>query len=115
MRRSFLSCFFSTDQAAIAPLYALALFALVGMAGIGFDYARLVSLDSELQNAADQAALAAATQLDKEPTAIARAIGAAQGGLVSNETLLANDGGARAIAVPTCNFLHHPRRRRGSM
>lgn len=104
MRRSFLSCFFRTDQAAIAPLYAFALFALVGMAGIGFDYARLVSLDSELQNAADQAALAAATQLDKEPTAIARAIGAAQGGLVANETLLANDGGARAVAVPTVTF-----------
>ena len=66
MRRSFLSYFFRTDQAAIAPLYALALFALVGMAGIGFDYARLVSMDTELQNAADQAALAAATQLDRQ-------------------------------------------------
>jgi Flp pilus assembly protein TadG len=104
MRKLSLSSFFSTDEGAIAPLYALALFALVGMAGIGFDYARLVSLDSELQNAADQAALAAATQLDKEPGAISRAIDAAQGGLVANETLLANDGGARAIGVPTVTF-----------
>ena len=79
MRSSFLSCFFRTDQAAIAPLYALALFALVGAAGIGFDYARLVSMDSELQNAADQAALAAATQLDREPGAATRAISAATG------------------------------------
>ena len=104
MRKLSLSRFFSTDEGAIAPLYALAMFALVGAAGIGFDYARLVSLDSELQNAADQAALAAATQLDREPGAASRADSAATGGLVSNDTLLANDGGARAVAVPSVRF-----------
>ena len=43
----------------------LSLFALIGAGGIAFDYARLAALDTELQKAADQAALAAATQLDR--------------------------------------------------
>lgn len=52
------------EEGAIAPIYALALFGLIGIAGVGFDYARIMALDTELQNAADHAALAAATQLD---------------------------------------------------
>ena len=52
------------ESAAIAPLYAVGLFTLIGMAGVAFDYTRMMALDSELQNAADQAALAGATQLD---------------------------------------------------
>ena len=51
----------SDNSAAVAPTVALSLFALIGAGGIAFDYARLASLDTELQNAADQAALAAAT------------------------------------------------------
>lgn len=94
----------ANDSGAIAPLYALALFALVGAAGLGFDYARLASLDTELQNAADQAALAGVTQLDGSAGATGRATSAAQGGLVQNSTLLANDGGLRSIAVPTVLF-----------
>lgn len=85
-------------SAAVAPTVALSLFALIGAAGIAFDYARLASLDTELQNAADQAALAAATQLDAEPGACARAAAAAAG-LLSNETVFANEASARAITV----------------
>ena len=40
--------------------------------GLAFDYARMASLDTELQDAADQAALAAASQLDRRPDAAAR-------------------------------------------
>lgn len=70
---------FSTDEGgAIAPLYALALFGIVGMAGVGFDYARVMALDTELQNAADQSALAAASQLDGGATAMDRAENAAR-------------------------------------
>jgi hypothetical protein len=76
----------------------LSLFALIGAAGIAFDYARLASLDTELQNAADQAALAAATQLDGQTGACARAAAAAAG-LLSNETVFANETAARAITV----------------
>ena len=65
--------FWRNESGATAALYALALPALVAVAGVGFDYARLAGLDSELQNAADQAALAAVTQLDGQTGACARA------------------------------------------
>jgi hypothetical protein len=70
---------------------ALSLFALIGAGGLAFDYARLAGMHTELQQAADQAALAAATQLDGEAGATARAIAAAQG-LLKNQARFANDG-----------------------
>ena len=88
---------------AVAPTIAISLFALVAMGGVAFDYARLASMDSELQNAADQAALAAASQLDQESGAVLRAIAAAQG-LISNQTIMANDGSANAIGIPVVMF-----------
>lgn len=90
-------------SAAVAPTVALSLFALIGAGGIAFDYSRMASLDTELQNAADQAALAGATQLDEEAGAIARATAAAQG-LLTNETLIANDGVGKGIAIPEVYF-----------
>ena len=41
----------------VAPTVALSIVALIAAGGIAFDYARLASMDPELQNAADQAAL----------------------------------------------------------
>lgn len=83
--------FWRNDSGATAALYALALPALVAVGGVGFDYARLAGMDSELQNAADQAALAGATQLDGQSGSRTRATSAACT-LVINQTLLANDG-----------------------
>jgi Flp pilus assembly pilin Flp len=83
--------FWRNENGATAALYALALPALVAVGGVGFDYARLAGMDSELQNAADQAALAGATQLDGKGGARTRAATAACT-LVTNQTLLANDG-----------------------
>jgi len=80
-----------SEEGSVAPLVAISLFALIGAAGIGFDYARLAGLDTELQSAADHAALAAATQLDGKTGAQTRARTAAQG-LVSNLALFANSG-----------------------
>jgi len=85
-------------RGAVAPTVALSLFALIAVGGIAFDYARIASLDTELQNAADQAALAAATQLDQQTGAVARATAAAQG-LLANQTLQANDGNVDGMAV----------------
>ena len=82
--------FWRDDSAAIAPTLAIILFVLVAAGGIAFDYSRLATLDSELQNAADQAALAAAGQLDQTLGARGRATSAAQN-LVSNLTYFAND------------------------
>ena len=93
------------NSGAVAATVGLSLFALVAAGGIAFDYARLATLDTEMQNAADQAALAAATQLDKEPGAVARATAAAQA-LIANQTLLANDGDSdgMTIKIPTVVF-----------
>jgi Flp pilus assembly protein TadG len=85
----------------VAPTVALALIGLIAVGGVAFDYSRLASMDTELQQAADQAALAAATQLDGQPNAIARATAAAQN-LVTNRTAFASGGGA--VTIPTLTF-----------
>ena len=90
-------------RAAVAPTVALSLFALIGMGGIAFDYAHLAALDTELQQAADHAALAAATQLDRSDGAQARAAGAVQNPgldrLAANFTRFANDDSDSGTAV----------------
>lgn len=90
--------FWRDEKGAVAATYALSLIGILAIAGVGFDYARLAGLDSEMQNAADQAALAGATQLDRDPGACARASAAASN-LVANRSLLAS-GGNRAITLP---------------
>lgn len=96
----FLRRLWRNDGAAVAPTVALSIVGLVAAGGIAFDYARLVSLDTELQNAADQAALAAAGQLDGRDGACARAAAAASS-LLTNKTLISNDGEGSAVEVPT--------------
>lgn len=102
--------FWHDERAAISSLYAVGILALVGIAGVGFDYGRLMALDSELQNAADQAALAAATQLDGRDGAMQRARDAATNALATatssyvNETRFANDGSGRPITSLTFRF-----------
>lgn len=96
--------------AAVGPMFALALPALVVVAGVGFDYGRLVTVQSELQNAADQAALAAATQLDGQADAMTRAEAAARNAFAAaaspwvNETRVADDGLGRPITTLTFAF-----------
>lgn len=88
-----------SDSGAVAPTVALSLIGLIAAGGIAFDYARLASMDTELQSAADQAALAAASQLDGQAGACARAAAAASA-LLSNQTLFANESGSvRAVTV----------------
>ena len=93
------------DQSgAVAATYALALIPLIAIAGLAFDYTRLVGMDSELQNAADQAALAGASQLTRRPGSMEAAIAAIQGGLVSNSTRFSNDGTGSTIDVNTADI-----------
>ncbi|WP_340317130.1 pilus assembly protein TadG-related protein [Rhizorhabdus argentea] len=90
---------------AVAPTIALSMTALIAVGGLAFDYARLATMDSELQSAADQAALAAVTQLDGTPGQCARASAAAVS-FVTNNTLFANDGKGAAVTVtpePACD------------
>ena len=56
-----------------------------GAGGIAFDYARMAALDTELQSAADQAALAGASQLDGEDQTCERAVAAARN-LLANKS-----------------------------
>jgi Flp pilus assembly protein TadG len=99
-----MSKFWGNCDGAVAPTVALSLIGLIAVGGVAFDYAHLASLDTELQQAADQAALAAATQLDGQTGAIARATAAAQS-LITNKSLLAGNGqGGSAVNVPTITF-----------
>lgn len=91
--------FWKNQDGAVAATYALALIPIIALAGLAFDYTRLAGMDTELQNAADQAALAGATQLDRQPGAMTRAINAIQGGLVENSTLFANDSADQTVDI----------------
>lgn len=108
--RVLLNDFAKDRSAAIAPLYAIALFGLIMIAGVGWDYSRMATMDSELQNAADQAALAAATQLTGTAGARQRAQEAATtylataGSEWANETKLANDGEGRTVGGLSFEF-----------
>jgi len=97
MRRSVARILRNTSGA-VAPTVALSLFGLIAAGGIAFDYAHMASMNTELQSAADHAALAAATQLDGRTGACDRARAAAVG-MVSNQTLMANDGNGLAVTV----------------
>ncbi len=88
-----LSAFLPDDRGAVGATYAIAITGLIIVAGAAFDYNRLMALDSELQTAADHAALGAVTQLDEKDGACARA-GNAAVELLRNITLLSNDGSA---------------------
>lgn len=95
------------ESGATAATFGLALFGLVAIGGLGFDYSRLAGMDSELQNAADQSALAGASQLDGRNGACLRASAAATT-MVSNLTVLANDGAGSSVAItaePGCDAL----------
>lgn len=88
---------------AVAATVALSLTALVLIAGVGFDYGRLAAMDSELQNGADQAALAGATQLNGATDACLRASDAARS-LVTNTTVVANSANTVVIqSEPACD------------
>ena len=95
------------SSGAVAATVGLSLFALVAAGGIAFDYARLASMDTELQNAADQAALAAASQLTGDPGACSRAAAAAAN-MLSNLTVMANDTGTQQVTIanePACDAI----------
>lgn len=100
MKAGAINALMRDEGAAVAPTLALSLFALVGIGGLAFDYARMATMDTELQNAADQAALAAASQLDGAAGTCSRA-GQAARQFVSNQTRFSNDGGGLAITVAT--------------
>ena len=110
MKRS-LRSLWRKDDGAVAPTVALSLFALIASGGIAFDYARLAAMDTELQQAADMAALAAATQLDRTDGSRDRATDSITDTSSSGANLLAanitrfeNDADAPAVEIETITF-----------
>jgi hypothetical protein len=102
---SLLAC----ERAVVAPIVALSLVGLIAAGGIAFDYARLASMDTELQQAADQAAVAAVTQLDRSDDSITHATSAIQDGtaanrLAANLTKFANDSDGAAVELDAIIF-----------
>lgn len=115
MVRRRIRSFRQDERGAIAATYALALFGLMAIAVVGFDYGRLMAMDTELQSAADQAALAAATQLNGQTDAMNLAQQAATTAFATaasayvNETRFSNrdddgDGDPRPITQLTFAF-----------
>lgn len=97
------------ERGAVAPIVALSMFGLIAAGGIAFDYARLAAMDTELQQAADQAALAAAGQLDRLDTAQARATAAISDAsntkrLAANFTRFANDTQGATVDIANITF-----------
>jgi Flp pilus assembly protein TadG len=101
--RRILQKLWTRTDGAVAPTVALSLVGLIAAGGIAFDYAHMAAMETELHNAADQAALAAATQLDGQTGAITRAEAAAQN-LISNKTLFANDNGGTNVGNLSFTF-----------
>jgi Flp pilus assembly protein TadG len=106
--RSFRQLWKRTDGA-VAPTVALSLVGLIAAGGLAFDYARLAAMDTELQQAADQAALAAATQLDRTEGSQDRAEAAIQDGtaanrLAANLTRFSNDEAGAGVEIVGISF-----------
>lgn len=74
---SFLRPFWSDRRGAVAMYFGLGMPLLLGITALAFDVGRVMSLQSELQAAADAAALAGAAELDGQKNAISRAQAAA--------------------------------------
>ena len=105
----FLRRFIRDDRGAVAPTIALSLIGLISAGGLAFDYAHLVAMDTELQQAADQAALAAATQLDRSDGSRDRATRTIQDAtnshrLAVNFTRFANDGDSPVVSIASITF-----------
>jgi hypothetical protein len=106
----FFAALAGAERGVIAVALAIMLAAIIGMMALAVDLGRAWNLQTELQNAADAAALAGATQLDTKAGAIARARLAAQtsvSALSENDQRFATDsaGGTIVITAPDIRFL----------
>lgn len=90
------------ESGVVAVILALMLAAIFGMMALAVDLGRAWNLQTELQNAADAASLAGATQLDNKPGAIARARLAAEtsvNALAENGQRFATDRSSRTVVI----------------
>ena len=104
-------------RGAVAIYIAFVAPVLLGVGALTLDLGRLITLNTELQSAADAAALAGARELNRFPGAIDRASAAAAGATTNIQTY-ATDGGGKQVVVdpkpcadppvaPCIRFLRH--------
>jgi Flp pilus assembly protein TadG len=89
--------FLQDCDGAILPYVAIMLIAIIGLAALAIDGSRLMSVQTQLQNAADALALAGAAELDRRPDSIVRAE-AAVNGLIANPVTGAGIGQVAQVA-----------------
>ena len=94
--------FCNDTTGAILPYVTVMLVVIVGLSVLALDGARLMSLQTQLQNGVDALALAGAAELDRLPDADIRARTAIQH-LLSNSTLFGSDKN-RNVAVSDIKF-----------
>jgi hypothetical protein len=98
----------SNERGAVGVYYGILMAILLGAMALAFDLGRLFTLNTELQNHADAAALAGAAELDGSLGARARATLAAQTGLqntLENEQRFATDGDGMDVDVAAGGIL----------
>src|SRR5262245_39146439 len=98
-----IKAFWGDTDGVILPYVTVMLVVIVGVSVLALDGSRYMSLQTQLQNGADALALAGAAELDRTPTAIARAIHAINR-LIANSSLLGS-GSDRNVRVARINFL----------
>ena len=94
-------------RGAVAVYIAIITPVMIGIGALTLDLGRVITLHSELQYAADSAALAGARELDRFTGAIARARAAAAGGVVNIQTF-ATDGGTKQVTIDVTDCAFPP-------
>src|SRR5262245_59753713 len=98
----FARAFWNDTSGVILPYVTVMLVVIVGLSVLALDGARLMSLQTQLQNGADALALAGAAELDRLPDAETRTRTAIER-LLTNSTLFGS-GARRTIAVSNIKF-----------
>ena len=97
--------FWSDTSGVILPYVTIMLVVIVGTSVLALDGSRYMSLQTQLQKAADAFALAAAAELDRFPDAIDRANRAITNNITNNKTLVSSGGGGVPVTVSVVRFL----------
>lgn len=97
--------FSMAPDGAVSIYVALVSVVMIGFGALVVDLGRLFTLQTELQNAADAAALSGAAELDGSSTAITRARLAAKNTLISNRQTFATGGANVVIQDSDIRFL----------
>jgi Flp pilus assembly protein TadG len=101
-KQGFARAFWNDTSGVILPYVTVMLVVIVGLSVLALDGARLMSLQTQLQNGADALALAGAAELDRLPDAETRARTAIRR-LLTNPTLFGSQA-SRTIAVSNIKF-----------